>query len=375
MKITAVKTYRYRYDIPEEEQFGNSTRWNAAKNTVIVEVDTDEGVTGYGEADAAGGPAEVTQFIIDREIGPYVIGRDPFCVDAVFEDLYQKSMIHGRRGMIMHAISGIDCALWDIIGKVTGLPIYKLLGGARNKVQAYHSGGFYRRNVPDEWYAEEAKKGYENGYRAFKMKIGRLSMEQDANRVRLVREAIGPDSKLMADVNSNYNVREAIRMGRLLEPYDLFFMEEPVSTDDPEGSALVARSIPMPLAGYETEYTRYGFRRLIDCGAMDIVQVDPTRSGGLTECRKIAAYASAHKLPITSHIFAGGLTFMAGLHFSCGVDNGFLLECEANPNPLRTNMFKDFELTLDGDGYVSVPEGPGYGVTLDFDTLEPYRVG
>lgn len=375
MKITSVKTYRYRYDIPQGEEFGNSTRWNTAKNTVLVQIDTDEGITGYGEADAAGGPAEVTAFIINHEIGPYVIGQDPLCVDAIFEDVYQKSMIHGRRGVILHAISGIDCALWDVIGKATGQPVYKLLGGARKKVLAYHSGGFYRKNVSDDWYAEEARRGYENGYRAFKMKIGRYSMERDAERVRLVREAIGSESKLMVDVNSNYSVRQAIQMGRLLEPYDLLFMEEPVSADDPEGSARVAANIPMPLAGYETEYTRYGFRRLIDCGAMDIVQVDPTRSGGLTECRKIAAYASAHKLPITSHIFAGGLTFMAGLHFSCGVDNGFLLECEANPNPLRSEMFTDYRLKLDENGCVSVPEGPGFGVTVDFDALEAYRVG
>jgi L-alanine-DL-glutamate epimerase-like enolase superfamily enzyme len=374
MKITKEKTYTYCYNIPEDEYFGNSTRWNTVKNSVLVQIETDEGFIGFGEADAAGGPAEVTAFIIDRELGPYIIGKDPVCVDKIFEDLYQKSMIHGRRGVILHAISGIDCALWDLIGKVTGQPVYKLMGGSRTKVLAYHSGGFYRKDVPDKWYAGEAQRGYEKGYRAFKMKIGRLELKHDANRVRLVREAIGPDCKLMVDVNSNYTVQEAIQMGKLLEPYNLFFMEEPVSADDPEGSARVVKNIPMSLAGYETEYTRYGFRRLIDCGAMDIVQVDPTRSGGLTECRKIAAYASAHKLPITSHIFAGGLTFMAGLHFVCGVDNGFLLECEANPNPLRTEMFKDYELERDGEGYVTVPERPGFGVNVDFEALEPYRV-
>ena len=375
MEITSVKTYVYRYNIPEGEYFANANRWNTNKNTVLVQVETDAGITGYGEADAAGGPSEVTACIIDREIGPYVIGKDPLCVDAIYADVYQRSMIHGRRGVVMHAVSGIDCALWDIIGKVTNQPVYKLLGGARNKVLAYHSGGFYRKDVPLDWYAKEARAGYEKGFRAFKMKIGRLDLKTDAERVRLVREAIGPDCKLMVDVNSNYTVQEAIRMGRLLEPYDLFFMEEPVSADDPEGSARVAANVAMPLAGYETEYTRYGFRRLIDCHAMDVVQVDPTRSGGLTECRKIAAYASAHKLPITSHIFAGGLTFMAGLHFVCGVDNGFLLECEANPNPLRTEMFSDYRFALDSEGCVVVPEKPGFGVTVDFDALEPYRIG
>ncbi|MBQ6223416.1 MAG: mandelate racemase/muconate lactonizing enzyme family protein [Solobacterium sp.] len=375
MKIISVKSMTYRYHIPEDQQFGNSTRWNTTKNTVLVEVKTDAGITGYGEADAAGGPAESTAYLIDREIGPYVIGKDPFCVDEIFEDLYNRSMIHGRRGIIMHAISGVDCALWDIIGKAAGQPVYKLLGGARTKVQAYHSGGFYRRNVPDTWYGEEARLGYEKGYRAFKMKIGRYDLERDAERVRIVREAIGPDSKLMVDVNSNYTVKQAIQMGEKLKPYNLFFMEEPVSVEDPEGSAIVARNIPMNLAGYETEYTRYGYRNLIDKRAMDIVQVDSTRCGGLTESRKIAAYASAHKLPVTCHAFAGGLTFLAGLHFVCGVDNGFLCECEVNPNPLRTDMFKNYRMELDEDGYITVPEKPGFGAEIDFDAIEQYRIG
>jgi D-galactarolactone cycloisomerase len=374
MKITKVETHTYRYVVPENEWFGNSTRWNTAKNSVLVQIETDEGIVGIGEADAAGGPAEVTAFIIEKELGPYIIGMDPICVDNIFNHLYQKSMIHGRRGVIMHGISGIDCALWDIIGKATGQPVYKLLGGMRTKVQAYYSGGFYRKDVPFEWYAEEAQRAYKQGYRAFKMKIGRLTLKQDAERVRLVREAIGPDCKLMVDVNSNYTVQEAIQMGKLLEPYNLFFMEEPVSADDPEGSARIVNKVPMPIAGYETEYSRWGVRRFIDCKAMDIVQVDPTRTGGLTECRKIAAYASAHALPITAHIFAGALTFMAGLHFVCGVDNGFLLECEANPNPLRTQMLKNWSLSLDSEGYVTVPDNPGFGVTVDFDALEQYRI-
>ena len=375
MKIVSVKTMTYRYNIPENEQFGNSTRWNTTKNTVLVVVTTDEGITGYGEADAAGGPPASTAYLIDHELGPYIIGQDPFCVDKIFTDLYNRSMIHGRRGIILHAISGIDCALWDIIGKAVNQPVYKLLGGARTKVEAYHSGGFYRRNVSDEWYGEEAKTGYDNGYRAFKMKIGRYDLERDAERVRMVREAIGPDAKLMVDVNSNYTVKQAIKMGKMLEPYDLFFMEEPVSVDDPKGSAEVARNIPMDLAGYETEYTRYGYRNLINERAMDIVQVDPTRCGGITESRKIAAYASAHKLPVTCHAFAGGLTLLAGLHFVCGVDNGFLCECEINPNPLRTHMFKDYSLELDADGYITVPEKPGFGAEIDFDALEQYRIG
>lgn len=373
MKITSVKTMNYSY--PVKNVFGNSGKWNTSRNCVIVAVETDVGITGYGESDAAGGPTSVTAQIVREELAPRIIGMDPLCREEIWLKSYKASMIHGRRGAVVAALSGIDVALWDITGKALGQPIYKLLGGARQKVLAYHSGGFYRQDVPDEWYAEEARRGKEAGFRAFKMKIGRYSQQHDANRVRLVREAIGPDAKLMVDANSSYTAKEAIAMAKRLEPYDIFFFEEPVSANDPAGSARVAAATTIAIAGYETEHTRYGFLPLIAGNAVDVVQCDVIRSGGYTECSKISALASAYQLPCTAHIFSSGLSLLANLHFVTGVENGFMLECEPNENPLRTNMFKDFHLELDAEGYVSVPEAPGLGATIDFDAIEPYRIG
>ncbi len=374
MKITSVTTSIYTYNVPDLEWPGNSYRWNSVRNLVLVRVETDNGLVGYGEADAAGGPAIITSEVVEKEIGPQVIGMDPICTEEIYAKLYLGTMVHGRRGVVLNAISGVDIALWDIKGKYYNEPIYRLLGGARDRVLGYHSGGFYHKGVPDEWYADEARNGKAQGYRAFKMKIGRLTQEHDANRVRLVREAIGPDAKLMVDMNSKYTVREAIRMARLIEPYDIYFFEEPVSVDDHEGSAEVGRHIDLPIAGYETEYSRYGFADLIDRHAVDFVQVDVNRSGGFTECQKIAAYAAAHRLPITTHIFSSGMAVIASLHFVCGVETGCLLECEANKNPLRTEIFKDFHIKPDEDGNILVPNRPGLGVTIDFDAIEPYRV-
>lgn len=372
MRITSIDTIIYTYQMNEE--FGNSNKWNRERSCVLVKIETDEGIIGYGEADAAGGPPAVTACIVKEEIAPRIIGMDPLCVEKVWQHVYNQGMIHGRRGAVIPALSGVDVALWDIIGKALGQPIYKLLGGARNKVLAYHSGGFYRKDVPDSWYANEAERGLDAGYRAFKMKIGRYNQSRDIKRVELVRQAIGPDNLLMVDANSAYTAKQAIAMARKLEPFDIFFFEEPVSADDPEGSADVSRFSSIAVAGYETEHTRFGFRQLIDKGAVDIVQCDVIRSGGFTECRKIAAYASARKLPCTAHIFSSGISLVANLHFVAAIDNGCLLESEANVNPLRTNMFSDFELILDSNGYVHVPEGPGLGVTIDFKAIEPYRV-
>lgn len=372
MKIIAVTTKAYTYNYPDKESFGNGVRWNTSRSCVIVEVQTDEGITGYGEADCAGGPPSVTAFIVENEIAPRVIGMDPMCVEAIWNKVYIEGRSHGRRGAVIQALSGVDIALWDINGKALGQPVYRLLGGAHDRLEAYHSGGFYHY---DDKPAYEAEIGLKNNYRAFKMKIGRLPLEKEIERIAAVRHVIGPDCKLMVDANSAYSVKQAVHMAKKMEEYNLFWFEEPVSLDIPRGSAAVSRATSLAIAGYETAHTIYGFRTLIDEGAIDIVQCDAIRCGGLTECRKIAAYAQAHKLLCTGHIFSSGLSLMANMHFVAGFSNCEMVECDANPNPLRTEMFKNFQLKIDADGMVNMPQGPGLGVEIDFDAIAPWRVG
>lgn len=372
MKITAVKTRAYTYRYKDEESYGNGVRWSHSRSCVIVEVQTDEGITGYGESDCAGGPPGVTACIVEREIAPKVVGMDPMCVEAVWNKVYFDSMIHGRRGAVIQALSGVDVALWDIMGKALGQPVYRLLGGAHSRLEAYHSGGFYHH---DDHPAREAEAGLAKHYRGFKIKIGRYTMDKDLERVAAVRRAIGPGCKLMADANSAYSVKEAIQMARKMEEYDLFWFEEPVGADDPQGSAKVAAGTALAIAGYETEHTLYGFRTLIDAGAVDIVQCDAIRSGGFTECRKVAAYAQAHKLPCTAHIFSSGLSLVANMHFVAGLVNCGMVECDANPYPLRTRIFRNFSLQVEEDGMIPLPEGAGLGVEMDFEAIEPWRIG
>ena len=196
--------------------------------------------------------------------------------------------------------------------------------------------------------------------------------EEDIARVAAVRRALGPRAKLMVDVNCAWSPAMAIQMGRALEPYDLYWIEEPVATDDIDGSAMVAAALATPIAGYETEIGLYGFRELITRGAVDIVQPDLAWAGGFSECRRIAAVAQAHHRMVAPHAFAGAVLLAASLHFIASIPNGLVLEFDQNPNGLRDELLKE-PIRIDGDGMIRLPERPGLGVELDRGAVERYR--
>jgi D-arabinonate dehydratase len=291
----------------------------------------------------------------------------------------------------MHAISGIDIALWDLAGKVAKLPLYRLLGAYRDKVEAYASGGFYQEGKDVTALANEAAKAVEQGFRAMKMKIGRnpstqtnlremlahhdlcvVSLEEDLARVEAVRQALGREAKLMVDVNCAWSPALAIQMGKAMEPYNLYWLEEPVATDDIRGSAAVAESLATAVAGYETEVGLYGFRELITQKAVDIIQPDIAWAGGFTECRRIAALAHAYNLMVAPHAFSSAIPLVASMHLLASLPNGLILEFDQNPHALREHLLKE-PIRIDREGYVKLPERPGLGVELDPVTVERYR--
>ena len=198
--------------------------------------------------------------------------------------------------------------------------------------------------------------------------------EEDIARVAAVRRALGPKAKLMADVNCAWSPAFAIEMGRALEPYNLYWLEEPVATDDIDGSAQVAAALATPVAGYETETGLYGFRELIARGAVDIVQPDIAWTGGFSEGRRIAAFAQAHHRMVAPHAFAGAVLLVASLHYAAAIPNALALEWDQNPNGLRDELLKE-PLTLEPDGTVKLPERPGLGIDLDRGAIERYRTG
>ena len=387
MKIVDIRAIplSYRCDPP----YGSAGGMQASRGGLLVEVETDDGITGIGEAGVGGGS---TRHVIEQQLRPMLLGEDPLLIEGLWQKMFARTRQFGRRGIVMNAISGIDIALWDIAGKVAKLPVYRLLGACRDRVEAYASGGFYQEGKSIDDLAGEAEGYRARGFHGMKMKIGRnpstqthlrhlaanaqtceVEPEEDIARVAAVRRALGPQAKLMVDVNCAWSPAFAIEMGRALEPYKLYWIEEPVATDDIDGSARVADALATPIAGYETEIGLYGFRELITRGAVDIVQPDIAWTGGFSEGRRIAALAQAHHLMVAPHAFGGAVLLAASLHFAASIPNALVLEFDQNPNGLRDELLKE-PIRTDGDGMIRLPERPGLGIELDPAAVDRYRV-
>jgi L-alanine-DL-glutamate epimerase-like enolase superfamily enzyme len=388
MKIVDIRTTALSYRC--EPPYGSAGGMQARRGALLVEIETDERITGIGEAGVGGG---ATQAVIEEALKPMLVGEDPLMIEALWQRMFVRTRQFGRRGVVMNALSGVDIALWDIAGKVARLPLYRLLGGCRERVETYASGGFYQEGKSVDDLAAEAEGYRARGFRGMKMKIGRnpstqthlrhlvehaeacvVEPEEDIARVAAVRRALGPKAKLMVDVNCAWSPAMAIEMGRALEPHNVYWIEEPVATDDIDGSARVAAALATPIAGYETEIGLYGFRELITRGAVDIVQADLAWAGGFSECRRIAALAQAHHLMVAPHAFAGAVLLAASLHFLAAIPNGLELEFDQNPNGLRDELLKE-PPAIDRDGMVKVPQRPGLGIELDPAAVSRYRAG
>lgn len=371
MKITRIQTLLVSY--PMGEEMRDSRLAFSRRASLLVKVETDTGVYGLGESACYGGPPRSTQAVIEEELVPYLIGEDPCFPERHWDRIYQGTIMRGRRGLIIAAMSGLDIALWDILGKDCGKPLYQILGGFRDRMRAYASAGFYTHSKGKSELAREMASYVEQGYTAVKMKIGGLSMKEDLERIRAVREAIGPQVELMVDANCAYSPKQAMAMAQRMEGLDIAWFEEPVPTDDVEGSAQLAAFTSIPIAGNESEFTRFGFRDLIVRRAVDIVQPDAIWSGGITECRKVAAIASAFGLPCVPHSFSSAIALVANMHLIASIPNGYIVEMDRNPNPLREELIKD-PVKIDRESHVTMPQGPGLGIELDEEVLRRYRV-
>ena len=365
---------------PVERPFTSSRGWlYKTRGSCIVEIETAEGIVGWGECY---GPSAVAKAYIETQFAPRIIGRDAFDVEVIWEDLYNRIKDYGGRGMATSALSGIDIALWDIIGKSCGKPIHKLIGGAyRTEVTAYATGLYFidmDRLVEEA--VEEANEFVGNGFVAIKMKIGLGSPKLDIERVAAVRKAIGDDVRLMVDANHCFTVPQAIRIGRELEKLNVEWFEEPISPEDVDGYVEVSRSLDMAVAGGENEFTRWGFRDLVVRKAMDIIQPDVCAAGGISECRKIAALASAHGVECIPHAWGSAIGLAATLHFLAALPDqppSFrpmppLLELEQCENPFRDLL--SVEPIVQQGGKVQIPTGSGLGIEINRSVLDRYRV-
>lgn len=365
---------------PVERPFTSSRGWlYKQRGSCIVEIETADGVVGWGECY---GPSQVARAYIESQYGPRIIGRDPFDVEVIWEDLYNRIKDYGNKGMAISALSGIDIALWDIIGKIVNKPIHKLIGGAyRTEVQSYATGLYFiDMDRLIEEAVEEAQGYVAEGFTAIKMKIGLGSPKLDLERVRAVREAVGGDVRLMVDANHCFTVPAAIRLGRELEKLDVEWFEEPISPEDLDGYVEVTRALDMAVAGGENEFTRWGFRDIVARKAMDIVQPDVCAAGGISECRKIATLAAAHGVECVPHAWGSAIGLAATLHFIAALPDqppSFrpmppLLEFEQCENPFRDALTVDPIVQV--RGVVQIPTGAGLGIEVKREVLDRYRV-
>lgn len=391
MKITGVNAMilRYKYD----EAIADAQNYFAVRNAVIVRVTTDEGIEGIGESACFGGPAESTKYIIENELQPLLLGKDATNIEYIWKFINDRTRQHGRGGIITAAMSGIDIALWDIMGKKAGLPVYKLLGGYTDVLIPYASSGFYSRTKDTKAIAEEVGNYYEQGFKYAKIKVGRnggiflsplpnmpfteecrYSLEEDLERVEAcMKVAREFKCRLMVDANNNWNTFTAIRMGKEFQKMGVFWLEEPLHLDNIEGSVELAAALDMPVAGYESEVGLYRFREFIRRRAVDIVQPDVIWSGGFTECSKIANFAHAYNLPCMPHVFSSAVSLAANAHFLASIQNAGILEYDRNIYPLRDELLEE-PITIAEDGYVHLPQRPGLGITLRQDTIDKYIV-
>jgi L-alanine-DL-glutamate epimerase-like enolase superfamily enzyme len=387
MKIKSVEAHWVHIPIPPERQHTSDFGKTLSFDGTIVRIDTECGITGWGEAKAqVGGMAQnqALTTLINEEFGPLLKGEDPRDITRLWELLYSGTRGHyavthgrvfpvlGRRGITISAISGVDCALWDILGKSLGVPVWRLLGGRRSAAMpAYASGGWGGPDKIGEELTGYVKRG---GFGAVKMRVGVIDGDprHSARRVHAAREALGPDIGLMCDAHGTLSVAEAKRFCRLVEDDNIAWFEEPVTADDKAGCAEVRRATDIPIAAGESEFTRHDFRDLAALGAVDIMQPDLAICGGITEAMRISAIASAHNLKLAPHLWAGAPAFAAGLAVAAASPAGFIVEYSLGANPLLHDLVEEsFPVS---DGMIEVPERPGLGITVREDFLAKHAV-
>lgn len=393
MRITDIRTIAVEARLPQTVFDANYTM--ATKPALLVEVHTDEGIVGLGEAAHFGGPMASTAQVIEHELKPYLVGEDPGQIERLWERMHRRAYKHARGGIVIAAISGIDIALWDLRGKMANMPVWRLLGGYRKRVPAYATGGFYAEGKGVKELVAEMQTYVAAGFRAVKMKVGRnsniemsalrassergvaeVSLDEDIRRIAAVREVIGPDIRLAVDANGAWDVATAVKMGRAMTPYDIYWYEEPVWPDDVDGSREVAQKTAIAIAGYETcSYGIVDFARYISARAVHFVQPDVAWAGGLTESLKIAHLAQAANMPVAPHIHGSAVAVAAGLHFLGAIRNGSMAETVFPAHQLMTELVKE-PLALDpATGEIELSERPGLGIELNPDTVERFRVG
>ena len=372
MKISEVKAYPLSFRVSGSDQVRLGIGRTVKRDTVVVMVRSDDGLVGWGEAHHGRAPSAVAN-LINTTLAQLVSGMDPTDNIGVWDRVYKMQLAsHGMGAAAAIGLSGIDMALWDLRAKSVGWPLYRLLGGSSRPITAY-AGGISLGFQPPAELAAEARGMVDRGFRALKLRVGD-TWRMDIERVRAVRDEVGDSIDVLVDANTNYTVDDARQAMPAFDELRVGWLEEPFPPHDARSYRAAAQFGSTPIAAGENHYTRFEFQRVIEDGAISVLQPDLSKTGGLTEGLRIAAMGSASKLRINPHTSATGLNMAATLHFLASIDNGGYYEADAS----KENLFRDQLTTrageVDGEGYVRPPEGPGLGVEINEDFIRSHPV-
>ena len=387
MKISSIKSHVLRYELDKE--LGYSQQYYKHRTAHLVEIETDEGITGWGECFGPGNIALANKYIVEKVIQPLIIGEDPINKEHIWHKVYNLLRDSGQKGMPIQALSGIDIALWDILAKKAKLPLYQLLGGkTNNKIPVYGYGMMLQKKPVEELcelFKKEANQIKEKNFKAMMMKVG-LGPKEDLKLVSAVREAIGNNFRLMVDANHTYNKNDALYVGKGLDEMEIYWFEEPVAPEDYDGYKELKEKLKTNIAGGEAEFTKYGWNQLIKYNCIDIAQPEVCGLGGITEYLKVSALAQSNFIPIVNHVWGSALSVAVNLHLLTSLPDmpgglfpaKSMLEFDTTEKnifitDLAEEKFSILDQVKDEDGFAFPLENIGIGINPKKDFIKEYE--
>ena len=387
MKITSIKSHVLRYELDKE--LGYSQQYYKHRTAHLVEVETDEGITGWGECFGPGNIALANKYIVEKVIQPLIKGDDPLKKEYIWHKVYNLLRDSGQKGMPIQALSGIDIALWDILAKKSNLPLYQLLGGKTNdKIPVYGYGMMLQKKPVEELcelFKIEASQIKEKNFKAMKMKIG-MGPKEDLKLVSAVRDTIGSEFKLMVDANHAYNKNDALYVGKGLDEMNIYWFEEPVAPEDYDGYKELKEKLKTNIAGGEAEFTKYGWNQLLKNNCIDIAQPEVCGLGGITEYLKVSALAQSNFIPIVNHVWGSALSVAVNLHLLTTLPDmpgglfptKSMLEFDTTEKnifitDLAEEKFSILDQVKNKNGFASPLENIGIGINPNKDFIKKYE--
>ena len=360
MKITKLKTQLV--NLPLDKPISTAIHSMVSVGCVCVSLETDKGLVGESYIFSLNAVRLKAFDEMVKGLAYFVIDQDPHYVSAIWANIWKEINPSGHKGVTVSALSALDTACWDLIGKSADKPLHHVFGACRDRIKTYASSGLWLSQSIDELQTQ-ASQFVKDGFHGMKIRAGSKNIQDDIERVKAVRDAVGPEIELMVDLNQAHDTKKAIRLGHQLQQFNLIWVEEPVPAYDLKGHARVTNALTTPIASGETEYTRFGMQSMIEQQACDILMPDLQRAGGLSEMLKIAHLASAHNMSISTHIFTEHSLCIAGSANNC---------ISVEHMPWYSRLFNE-SMEID-QGDILIPNRPGIGFTFNQDNLKQYAL-